>query len=269
MSVPTESSLTSRRVALPTGVTLHMLERPGTGTPVICLHGIWDDCEYFLSLAAGAFPGRPMFLVDHRGHGQSDKPDSGYGWNDYAGDLIALLDTLELDRVTLVGHSLGASTSLLTAARIPERIESMVLEDPPIPIRTGTHSVFLTLLELKQQRFETVVDELQMWRPWVARADVEATARRLTGTADGVLREAGNGVLGEITIPVPGVEITAPTLIIQAGIEEQRAFADEARETVAAILPNLTIETIPDTSHNVLREAPEPYLATLARFNDG
>lgn len=267
MSAPIPSSLSSRRIALPTGVTLQVLERPGTGTPVICLHGIWDNCEYFLSLAAGAFPGRPMFLVDHRGHGQSDKPESGYGWDNYAGDLIALIDTLGFDRVTLVGHSLGAGTSLVAAARIPDRIESMVLEDPPIPLRSETHGVFLTLLDLKQQSFETVVDELQMWRPWVARADVEESARRLTTTADGVLREAGDQVLGEITIPVPGVEIGAPTLILQAGIVEQRAFEDSARETVAAVLPNLTIETIPDTSHNVLREAPEPYLAALARFN--
>lgn len=266
MSAPIDSILISRHVALPTGVTLHMLERPGTGTPVICLHGIWDDGDYFLSLVDDAFSGRPMFLVDHRGHGRSDKPEHGYGWDDYAGDLIALIDSLGFDQVTLVGHSLGANTSLLAASRIPERIESMVLEDPPIPMRSGSAGVFLTLLDLKQQRFETVIDEMQAWRPWVASADIEASARRLTATADGVLREVGNGILGETAIPVPGVEIAAPTLIIQAGIEEQRAFADSAREIVAGILPNLTIETIPDTSHNVLREAPEPYLAALARF---
>lgn len=260
-------ALNSRYIKLPNGITLHMLERPGTGSPVICLHGIWDKCEYFLSLVASAFPGRPMYLVDHRGHGRSDKPESGYGWDDYAGDLIALIEWLGAGKVTLVGHSLGANTSLLAAARIPERIESMVLEDPPIPLRKESAGVFLSLLELKQQPFEKVVEELQIWRPWVARADVEATARRLTGTADGVLREAGNGILANVEIPVPGVQIPAPTLIIQAGIEEQRAFADSGREIVAAVSPNLTIETIPDTSHNVLREAPEPYLEVLARFN--
>ncbi|MEZ4569636.1 MAG: hypothetical protein R2849_04770 [Thermomicrobiales bacterium] len=62
-----------------TGVTLNAEIRPGDDdSPVICLHGIWDDGKYFVELALeGAFPGQKMYLLDLRGHGESDKPG---GW---------------------------------------------------------------------------------------------------------------------------------------------------------------------------------------------
>lgn len=264
--------ITRHAVDLPTGVTLNVMERPGTGTPVICLHGIWDRWDYWLPLTGdgpGTFAGRPLYMVDHRGHGDSSKPESGYGWDAYCGDLVALIETLGHEKVTLAGHSLGAVTSLLAAARMPERLESMLLEDPPVPVRTSSADVFRTLLELKQKSFEMVVEEFMMWRPWLAREDAEGSARRLLGTADGVLREAGAGLLGDTSVSTPDKVIDAPTLVIQAGIADQRAFGDTGPELLQRVLTNLTIETIPDTGHSVLREQPEAYRMILAGFFDG
>ena len=272
MSEPRANGLTRHTVDLPTGVTLHMMERTGSGTPVVLLHGIWDSWDYFLPLVPegpGSFQGRPLYLVDHRGHGESGKPEAGYGWDEYVSDLLALVDTLGFDHVTLGGHSLGSITSLLAAARIPGKVESMLLEDPPIPMTIEGHSAFGTLLELKQRPFDSIVDEFMAWRPWLSRDDAEGSARRLCATADGVLHEASLGVLGETEIPTPGIVIDAPTLVIQAGIPEQQAFKDEGRDILARVLPNMAVETIPDTSHNVLREKPAEYRSALAGFFDG
>lgn len=271
MSDSLSDGLTIHAVGLPTGVTLNVVARPGEGTPVICLHGIWDDWRYFLPLVEdgpGSFRGRPLYLVDHRGHGDSSKPESGYGWQDYVGDLLALVDYLQADRVTLAGHSLGAITCLLAAAEIPGQVESMLLEDPPVPMNRENATVFLGLLDLKQRPFDAIVEEFMLWRPWISRVDAEASARRLTATADGVLRESGEGALGQTTIPTPGVVVNAPTLVIQAGIPEQRAFHDPGRDLLATVLPNMQVVTIPDTSHNVLRERPDAYRDVLAGFFD-
>lgn len=269
MSNMLPGGLTRHLVDLPTGTTLHMMERPGNGTPVVLLHGIWDRWDYFMPLTApdlGALSDRPLYLVDHRGHGESSKPESGYRWPDYVGDLLALVDTLGFGRVTLGGHSLGSITSLLAAAQIPDRVESMLLEDPPIPMTIEGHDSFGILLDLKQRPYEVIVDEFMAWRPWLSRADAEGSANRLLSTADGVLREASQGVLGEEEIPAPGVIINAPTLVIQAGIPEQQAFKDEGRDILGAVLPRMTVETIPDTSHNVLREQPEAYCNIVTAF---
>jgi pimeloyl-ACP methyl ester carboxylesterase len=264
--------LTRHAVHLSTGVTLNVVERPGIGTPVICQHGIWDNWKYWMELVPdgpGSFSGRPLLMVDLRGHGDSDKPETGYGWDEYTADIVALVNELGYDQVTLAGHSLGSIISLLVAAEMPERVESLLLEDPPLPMRPTSADVFRTLLDLKQRSFETVVDEFMAWRPWITRDDAEASARRLVNTADGVLREAAEGRLAGGSIPNPTVRIDAPVLVIQAGIEDQRAFGKDGPELLSATMPNLTIETVPGTSHNVLREQPLAYRQILAEFFDG
>jgi pimeloyl-ACP methyl ester carboxylesterase len=244
-----------------TGITLNAEVRPGDDdSPVICLHGIWDDGKYFAELAlAGAFDGQKMYLFDLRGHGESDKPEVGYGLNNYADDIIAFITERRLDNVVLVGHSLGALTSLLVAAEMPDRIRAIVLEDPPLPLRSESAETFATLVDLKQKSFEAVVDELKAWRPFITREQAEGSARRLLQTADGVLAEAAKDLATTAEVPAPGVTIPVPTLVIQAGNEDQRAFGSDGPGILGAVLPNLTIETISETSHNVLREKPEQY----------
>ena len=264
-------TLTSERVELSNGLTLRAHRRAGAGAPVICMHGIWDEGDYFRALGGdgpGSFAGHPLYLFDLRGHGESDKPESGYGWQDYADDIVCFIKDRDFEQALLVGHSLGALTSLLVAAEIPDRIAAMVLEDPPVPLREVSGDVFGTLLELKQQKFETVVDELHAWRPFMSREQAEGSARRLVQTADGVLAEASSGISGDVRIPVPGVTISAPTLVIQAGYEDQRAFGAEGPALLGAVLPNLTIETIPETSHNVFREKPDGYKALVQAWWD-
>lgn len=254
-----------------TGITLSTEVRPGDDdSPVICLHGIWDDGKYFADFPLkGAFDGQKMYLFDLRGHGESDKPDAGYGLNNYADDIVAFITERRLDNVVLVGHSLGALTSLLVAAAMPDRIRAMVLEDPPIPLRSGSAETFATLVDLKQKSFETVVDELRAWRPFITREQAEDSARRLQQTADGVLAEASKDLSITAEVPVPGVTIPAPTLVIQAGNEDERAFGSDGPGILGEVIPNLTIESIPETSHNVLREKPDQYRELVqAWWND-
>ena len=139
------AGLVQRSVPVGTGVTLNVVERPGAGTPVICLHGVWDWWRYWRPLVPagpGSFAGRPLVMIDLRGHGESSKPESGYTRADYAEDVVAFISEQGYERVTLVGHSLGSMTALLVAAQMPERVESLVLEDPPLPVSVGPNENF-------------------------------------------------------------------------------------------------------------------------------
>jgi pimeloyl-ACP methyl ester carboxylesterase len=266
------AGLVQRFVPVGTGITLNVVERPGAGTPVICLHGVWDWWRYWLPLVpdgAGSFAGRPLLMLDLRGHGDSSKPDSGYSWADYASDIVAFITEQGYKRVTLAGHSLGSLTALLTAAQLPERIESLLLEDPPLPLRTGPNDAFRGVYEMRSQTFEQIVDDFTVWRPWVTRAQAEESATCLLTTADGVFQAMFSGASEGIQIPVPGVVIDVPALVIRAGNVEQRAFRDGGEELLRPVLPQLRVETIPETSHTVLRDAPEQYRAGLADTFDG
>lgn len=266
------AGLDEHDVPLPTGVTLYAVEQAGAGTPVICLHGIWDDWRYWLPLLSpgpGPFAGRPVVMIDLRGHGGSSKPEHGYSWNDYAADVLAFIRDRSYDRVMLAGHSLGALVSLLVAAELPDRIEALLLEDPPLPVRHDRSSAFAGLLEMKQQTLAAIIDDFSIWRPHLSPEQAEASARRLKNTADGVFRDLIEGASAGIEMPKPGVTIEAPTLVIQAGLVEERAFGEGGEALLALVIPDLRIETVEGTTHNVLREQPEPYRAILSEFFNG
>lgn len=114
------------------GFSIHY-ETHGSGLPVVLLHGI---CVSFAG-NFGAYgwierlrgQGLRVIGMDFRGHGQSDKPhdSSAYGTTHLADDVIALLDHLGLDRVSLMGYSLGSVVALHLLHTHPERFTRGVL----------------------------------------------------------------------------------------------------------------------------------------------
>jgi 2-succinyl-6-hydroxy-2,4-cyclohexadiene-1-carboxylate synthase len=69
-----------------------------------------------------------LILVDLRGHGKSDRPDTGYHIDDMARDVVGVMQHLELERAHIVGSSLGAEVGLSLAANHPEKVISLICE---------------------------------------------------------------------------------------------------------------------------------------------
>jgi lipase len=104
--------------------------RAGEGpNPVVCLHGITAQHRAFNAAARHLGPSRGLVGVDLRGRGDSDKPESGYGLQAHAADVLRVLDQLGLESVVLVGHSMGGFVALKTALTFPDRVRAIVLLD--------------------------------------------------------------------------------------------------------------------------------------------
>src|SRR5215210_1094795 len=104
--------------------------RAGEGSdPVVCLHGITAQHRAFNAAARLLGPTRGLVGVDLRGRGDSDKPDSGYGLETHASDVVRVLDHLGLDDAVLLGHSMGAFVALKTALAYPDRVRALALLD--------------------------------------------------------------------------------------------------------------------------------------------
>lgn len=90
------------------GVRLHIDDSQGGGRPVVLIHG-WplSAQAWALQTAALQAAGHRVVAYDRRGFGRSDKPPSGYGYDDLADDLQRVLDQCDLRDVTLVGFSMG------------------------------------------------------------------------------------------------------------------------------------------------------------------
>ncbi|HEU0074180.1 MAG TPA: alpha/beta hydrolase [Dehalococcoidia bacterium] len=112
------------------GLQLSVREWSGAGRPFLLVHGLasnaktWDGVAQRLSSA-----GHRVVAVDQRGHGLSDKPESGYGFADVTADLRALIDSLDMPRPILAGQSWGGNVVLHFAARYPDIAAGLVLVD--------------------------------------------------------------------------------------------------------------------------------------------
>ena len=101
----------------------------GGGKPVLCVHGLTANCRCWDTIASALAPGHKVIAMDLRGRGFSDAPPSGYSVEHHCWDILSLIDGLNLKKVVLMGHSLGAFISLAFAARYPERVAKVILVD--------------------------------------------------------------------------------------------------------------------------------------------
>jgi 3-oxoadipate enol-lactonase len=100
--------------------------------PLVLLHALAEDSSDWAPIAAALASSWRVYAPDLRGHGASDRPGS-YKIEQLTTDLAAFLDALDLARVALGGHSIGAPPAYLYAARHPDRVTRLVLEDPAPP----------------------------------------------------------------------------------------------------------------------------------------
>src|SRR5437763_17007629 len=89
-------------------VKIHYLDAPGGSPPIVMMHGLSANAHCFAGLiGAGLSPKFRVVAPDLRGRGKTDKPETGYSMADHASDVLALLDSLGLNKVILGGHSFG------------------------------------------------------------------------------------------------------------------------------------------------------------------
>lgn len=121
-------SAAQRYVSLRTGVRLAYVEQgdPG-GQPVIFLHGVTDSWRAFERVLPLLPSSIRAFAISQRGHGDSSRPDAGYRFSDFAGDLVAFLDAMGLRTATVVGHSMGSGVALQFAVEHADRLSGLVL----------------------------------------------------------------------------------------------------------------------------------------------
>jgi pimeloyl-ACP methyl ester carboxylesterase len=116
------------------GLNFHY-QQAGCGPDVILIHGVTGDLSiWFLCEAMGVLARSfRVTAFDLRGHGYSDVPRDGYTSADQAGDVLAIMDGLGIERATLLGHSFGAVIGTHAAVLYPDRVEGLVLSDPSFP----------------------------------------------------------------------------------------------------------------------------------------
>ncbi len=131
-------------VLLESGLNVSCGEQgPASGPTVALLPGPTDSWRSYEPVLDQLAPWIRAIAVSQRGHGDSDKPESGYGVDVFAGDVVEFLDALEIDRAVLVGHSGSCLIARSVAIGHPVRVGGLVLEASPTNLDTDAARQFV------------------------------------------------------------------------------------------------------------------------------
>jgi pimeloyl-ACP methyl ester carboxylesterase len=129
------------------GLRIHALEWSREGTPLVFLHGFSNEAHIWDDAAPAVAPYYRTVALDLRGHGDSDRdPEGRYDYDFHVADLESALGALGVERLVLVGHSLGGRVAMRFAGKHPDRMAGLVIVDsaPELDVR-GTVRIAVDL----------------------------------------------------------------------------------------------------------------------------
>jgi len=262
------------------GLRMHVAEA-GRGDPVVLLHG-WPQHWYlWRDVIPQVAPHAHVMCPDLRGFGWTDAPDSGYDLETMARDVLALLDALGLDRVSLAGHDWGGWIGFLLCLHHPERISRFVALGvvPPWPSRNPRN-----LFDVWRLAYQVVIALPQLGRRVVAlgaraalRAasdsfsddELDAFADRIAGDRARATELLYRTFLLRTVLPVAAgryadVPLRVPTLLV-VGERDVAIPARLVREQ-AARSEALELEIVPGAGHFVVDDRPDLVADRILRF---
>jgi len=253
----------------PGGTRLYALELGprSAEVPVVLLHGLGAASHYWVDTAIDlARSGRTVIVPDAPGSGKSDPPAPGGGWGipGRVAAVSALLDALRLQRVDLVGHSLGGWTAGAFALAEPHRVRHLVLVDSAgftKPDPEAERALRRSLTPGDRAGARRLYDLLFLRKPvpaWGFLVDAFGRTYRQENVAATVAAlEERDGLRGREALLPPG------TVFIH-GAEDAICPLPDTREAFART-PRGRLFVIRGTGHDVPLEAPRLFRETLRR----
>jgi pimeloyl-ACP methyl ester carboxylesterase len=264
-----ESGGAGRLLHLRTGITTVVTEQGNpSGQPMLLLHA-WAGSRRSFARFLPLLPSTVhAAAVDLRGHGDADKPPTGYDLASLAGDVVAVLDALGIRRAVLVGASSGGYVAQQVAVTEPDRVAGLVLAGSPRDLR-GRPPFADALEEMPDpvdpawvRTFSAGFTDLERLPPWYVDLMVEDGLRL---PAD-IWRATFVG-LNQSRPPTEVGTISAPTLVISGG-QDGLLGREHSAELVAAV-PGARWLEYADTGHLLLEEQPARLAADTMSFVTG
>lgn len=215
-------------------VVLYYTERGNPeGEPVLLLHGLTMSSRTMERLAVALVDSR-VILLDFHGHGKSTKPRDSerYLVSEFADDVVALLDHLDISEAVLGGLSLGANVAYEVALRHPERVRALVLEMPVFARGVRAGRIFFRGLGALLTAMYPV---LTPWHPLIRRiplrrTDYELVFLRDLASADHLAQAALMRSISQQDPPSKDPDtltrLTMPTLVTTHGYDPIHSAAD-------------------------------------------
>jgi len=239
----------------------------GDAPPLVFLHSAGGDTTLWSAqLAHVRAGGRRALAVDLRGHGRSPGPDGvdadDLGPEAMAGDVLATLDALGIDRAVVVGHSMGGAVAVALAGRAPARVAGLLLLDPASDGRQVPAAAAADMLAgLRSEAYLDIIESF--WAPMIADSSAAVRAQVLEtmrATSPATMIGSLEAMLSfDPATPLRAYAGRGPWLSVITRFNEQPGAYHQ-------LVPALPVQRVDGTGHWLQLDAPDRINAILDAF---
>lgn len=258
-----------KTVELPDQVTVPYVDRGDPqGIPVLLIHAVADSWRALELLMVELPDSIRAIALTQRGHGDASRPESGYCPEDFAADIVAFMDALQLEACVMVGASSGGFVIRHVALIAPSRVLALVflgspatLRDKPV-VRELWESTLSKLTDPIDRRFVRDFLESTLVRP-VPRAFLETMEQESLKVPARVWRATMEGLVNDDSLRELHA-INVPTLIVWG--DEDRIIPRSDQETLAEAIPGSRLMVHAGGGHAFYWEDPVLTASDLVAF---
>jgi non-heme chloroperoxidase len=254
-------------VEVSNGIRVPYVERGSrSGIPVVMLHGYTDSWRSFEPVLPHLPEWVHALALTQRGHGDADRPAAGYHALDFAADVAAFMDSLDLGRAVVVGHSMGGYLAQRFAVAYPERILGLMLvasfatwRNPAV---AELRAAVAQLVDPIDPSFARAFQESTLAQP-VAPAFIETVVHeslKLPARVWQAVLEA----LVDTDAPIEPGAIAAPARIVWG--DRDAFLARSEQDALAAAIPGARLVVYRGAGHALHWEEPQRFAGDLADF---
>jgi len=248
-------------------------------TPVLFLHGSNQSAHSFDLVSLHLADRFCIYALDQRGHGDSEwAKDSDYSSEAMGLDAASFINTMNLDHMVVVGHSMGGQNAMRLALAHPDRVAKLVLIDVgPEMAEVGRRTIRSFVTSTREfDDIDHFVARVQEYDPYRTREHIERTVRyNLIQRADGKfiskhdhgprLKATGEHRRKGDQFTLEDVAgLSMPTLIIRGA--DSTIFTAEAASRFVNAVPDSRLVTIDSASHNVHSQNTPDFIEALVSF---
>jgi non-heme chloroperoxidase len=258
-----------KSVELSTRVVLPYVEQGDpSGVPVLLLHGYADSWHAFEPVLPYLPESIHAFALTQRGHGDASRPAAGYRSRDFAADLAAFMDVLDLEAAVIAGGSSGGFAARRFAIDYPERTLALVLIGSPAILRDkpgvleAWDSTISKLTDPVDSSFVREFQQSTLAQPvpqafleTLVQENLKVPARVWRATAEGLLEDDSFEELDKIK---------APTLIVWG--DQDAILPRSDQEALAAAIAGSRLVVYPGAGHALYWEEPDRVASDLVAF---
>ncbi|SHF43054.1 Pimeloyl-ACP methyl ester carboxylesterase [Seinonella peptonophila] len=256
-----------KSVKLSTGITMKYVEMGRSNGPTLVLiHGMTDNSRSWSLIAPYLATKYHLYMVDLRGHGDTDKPDLRmYPISMYASDIADFIDKMKINNADIIGHSLGSMVAQELAINYPEKVRKLVLES----------SALVEFDALGRDLYDAAVGfgnnppDQEFMDSWYANPNpvnkefLSYEMKESQNIPPKTWRAITKGAAASYLVPFMN-ELKAPTLILWGSADS--FFGIDIQKKLRAKIPKAKLVNYIGTGHNIQWEIPQKMAHDVMNF---